>query len=129
MLEHRANEHGISIVQLRMLGLLRDRIPLMSELGARLGLDKSSISGLVQRAETRGLVERFPSPDDGRAVLVRLTDAGRELAARGEAEFGDDVRNLLAHLPPAERHVLARLVSKLLVSDAAASGVELFPRE
>ncbi|GHF33280.1 hypothetical protein FHX82_005262 [Amycolatopsis bartoniae] len=49
-----AAEHELSVVQLRLLGVLRDRRPGMLELGAHLGLDKSSMTGLVSRAEKRG---------------------------------------------------------------------------
>ncbi len=62
MLEHRAAEHDLSIIQTRLLGVLRDRKPTINELGKLLGLDKSSTSGLVERAERRGLVARSPSP-------------------------------------------------------------------
>ena len=82
MLELRAAEHDLSIIQTRLLGVLRDRTPTMNELGKLLGLDKSSTSGLVERAERRGLVARAPSPADGRAVLVSLTDAGRSIVSR-----------------------------------------------
>ncbi|MCA0143994.1 MarR family winged helix-turn-helix transcriptional regulator [Blastococcus sp. LR1] len=48
-------------------------------LGARLGLDSGTMSPLVKRLETLGLVTRHRSTDDERLVLVRLTDAGRAL--------------------------------------------------
>ena len=67
MLERRAAEHDLSIIQTRLLGVLRDRRPTMNELGKLLDLDKSSVSGLVDRAERRGLVSRAASPADGRA--------------------------------------------------------------
>ena len=56
MLERRAAEHDLSIIQTRLLGVLRDRTPTMHELARFLGLDKSSATGLVDRAERRGLV-------------------------------------------------------------------------
>lgn len=125
MLENRSTEQGMSVIQGRMLGILRDRTPLMSELGTRLGLDKSSISGLVDRAEKRGLVERFRSPDDGRAVHVRLTEVGRARAAAGATAFGEDVSRLLAHLPLADRTALATLVSRLLLAEASNAGLDI----
>src|SRR6185312_17156750 len=73
LLERRAAEHDLSIVQTRLLGVLRDRRPTMLELAKLLGLDKSSVSGLVDRAERRGLVARIPSAADRRSVLVGLT--------------------------------------------------------
>src|ERR1700761_253246 len=75
-LQRRAEEHGPSMTQPRLLGVLRDREPTMGELTLLLDLDKSSVSGLVDRAERRGLVARAPSAADGRAVQVRLTDDG-----------------------------------------------------
>ena len=122
ILEERSAAHGMSVVQARMLGILRDRTPLMSELGSHLGLDKSSISGLVDRAERRGLVERVRSTDDGRAVHVRLTDEGRARIEAGEAEYGARIARLLAHLPAADQTVLVQLVSRLLVAEYTAVG-------
>src|ERR1700749_1208265 len=88
MLERRASEHDLSLIQTRLLGVLRDRRPTMNELGRLLGLDKSSVSGLVERAEHGGLVTRAPSPTDVRSVLVSLTDAGRALVTEAAQRFG-----------------------------------------
>lgn len=86
-----ASAHGVSSTLLRLLGILRDREPEMLELSRHLQLDKSSVTGLVARAEQRGLVERVGGSVDRRTVTVRLTAAGRELA--GELE-GDVQRRL-----------------------------------
>lgn len=126
ILERRAREQGLSIIQIRLLGVLRDRGPTMNELARLLGLDKSSVTGLVDRAERRGLVVRVPSTTDRRAVLVGLTDRGRSLASGGAARFEADVSLLLKHLPPADRDALAGLISRLLVAHAAAHGIDLF---
>ncbi|MER7279960.1 hypothetical protein ABT369_36530 [Dactylosporangium sp. NPDC000244] len=67
------------------------------------------MTGLVGRAEKRGLVRRAPSPYDGRAVLVSLTDEGRRAAAEGEAEIGRQVLALTGHLTPAARATLTEL--------------------
>ena len=126
ILERRAREQDLSIIQIRLLGVLRDRRPTMNELARLLGLDKSSVTGLVDRAERRGLVVRVPSTTDRRAVLVGLTDRGRSLASGGAARFQADVSVLLGHLPPADRDALAGLISRLLVAHAAAHGIDLF---
>ncbi|MFF5290494.1 MarR family winged helix-turn-helix transcriptional regulator [Paractinoplanes globisporus] len=125
-LERRAAEHDLSIVQTRLLGVLRDRRPTMLELAKLLGLDKSSVSGLVDRAERRGLVTRIPSAADRRSVLVGLTEQGRTLAAEVAARFEADVTEILALLPDADRKSLSSLVSGLLVAHARANGVDLF---
>src|SRR3984957_5119406 len=80
-LERRAAEHDLSLPATRLLGVLRDREPTMNELARLLQLDKSSVTGLVDRAERRGLVTRVPSAADRRAVLVTLTDEGRSLVS------------------------------------------------
>ena len=126
LLERRAAEHDLSIIQTRLLGVLRDRTPTMNELARFLGLDKSSVTGLVDRAERRGLVARVPSATDRRAVLVSLTDEGRSFVSQAAAAFEADVSALLSRLPPRERETLARIVSRLLVTHASDQGIDLF---
>jgi len=123
ILERRAREHDLSIIQIRLLGVLRDRTPTMNELARYLDLDKSSVTGLVDRAQRRGLVVRVPSATDRRAVLVSLTDHGRSLVSGAAARFEADVALLLQRLPPADRDALSRLISRLLVAHAADHGI------
>jgi DNA-binding MarR family transcriptional regulator len=126
LLEHRAAEHDLSIIQTRLLGVLRDRKPTMNELAKLLELDKSSVTGLVDRAERRGLVVRVPSTADRRVVLVSLTVRGRSLVSQASAGFEADVAGLLGCLSPSERSTLSGLVSRLLVTRASGHGVDLF---
>jgi DNA-binding MarR family transcriptional regulator len=111
-----AAEHGLSVIQLRLLGVLRDRTPGMQQLARHLGLDKSSMTGLVDRAERRGLVQRVPAPHDGRGVQVGLTPAGHELAAAMTAEAGERISALADSLTDAQRAQLSRLASALLAA-------------
>ncbi|MCA2229846.1 MarR family winged helix-turn-helix transcriptional regulator [Nonomuraea aurantiaca] len=85
-------EHDLSLTQLRVLGILRDRRARVTDLAAYLGLDKSTMSTLIVRAQRRGLLTRGKNPDDGRVVEVYMTPAGLELAKRME----DEVRRALA---------------------------------
>ena len=106
-----AAAHGISTSQLRLLGILRDREPEMLALARYLRLDKSSVSGLVARAESRGLVERTPLASDGRRVAVRLTASGRALAADLEAEVQSQLAPLIDGMSGAEQSALVALVA------------------
>ena len=119
-------EHDVSMIQTRLLGVLRDRRPTMNELAQLLSLDKSSVTGLVDRAEGRGLVLRVPSEADRRVIRVSLTDVGRALALDVASRFEQDVATLLGRLSRSDRRVLSGLVSRLLVADADARGVDLF---
>ena len=119
MLERRAAGHDLSLAQVRLLGVLRDRTPTMHELARLLGLDKSSTTGLVDRAERRGLVVRVPSATDRRSMRVSLTDDGRSVVSRAAAGFEDDVSAMLGLLTARDRDTLTRLISRLLVAHAA----------
>src|SRR5579875_2928591 len=114
LLSRTAAEHDMSLTQLRMLAILRDRTPAMAELAAFLGLERSSVSGLIDRAARRGLVQRTASPSDGRAVQVSLTPAGHQLAARVRAEVAGLVAPIISALTPAEQKRLTQLLGKIL---------------
>jgi MarR family transcriptional regulator, lower aerobic nicotinate degradation pathway regulator len=105
-------EHDLSLTQLRVLGILRDRRIRMSELAGHLGLDKSTVSGLVDRAEKRGLVQRAPSTADGRAVDVFLTAAGTELAGRGGAQLAQALSPMTGTLTRAQGRQLTALLER-----------------
>jgi MarR family transcriptional regulator, lower aerobic nicotinate degradation pathway regulator len=125
-LERRADEHDASMIQTRLLGILRDRRPTMNELAKSLDLDKSSITGLVDRAERRGLVKRTASAVDRRAVTVSLTRAGRSLISSVATSVEADIAEIMDRLPIGDRAALIRIVSRLLVAHAADHGVDLF---
>ncbi|WP_291525769.1 MarR family transcriptional regulator [Branchiibius sp. NY16-3462-2] len=103
-----AGRHGLSLTQLRVFGITQDREPRLSDLAAFLGLDKSTVTGLVDRAAARGLVERVRHESDARSVRIRLTDAGRELATLVHGEVHQELAGHLGALSPAARKDLTR---------------------
>jgi DNA-binding MarR family transcriptional regulator len=107
-------EHDLSLTQLRVLAILRDRRVKMSELADYLGLDKSTISGLVDRAEKRGLLQRIPNPIDGRGVDVVLSTEGMELADRGASQIARSLSPMTSTLTRAEAHRLTTLLERML---------------
>jgi DNA-binding MarR family transcriptional regulator len=109
-----AAEHDLSLTQLRVLAILRDRRVRMSELADYLGLDKSTISGLVDRAEKRGLLHRAPNPADGRATDVFLTAKGMQLAALGEGKIARSLSPMTGKLTRAETLRLTALLEHVL---------------
>ena len=108
--------HDLSIIQIRLLGILRDREPSMLQLAQHLNLDKSSVSGLVNRAERRGLVERRISPIDRRGFNVRITSAGQQLVHEVGEEIQRQVNAITEVLAPTERSLLTILAAKILSS-------------
>jgi DNA-binding MarR family transcriptional regulator len=115
-------EHELSLTQLRLLAILRDREPAMLDLARHLSLSKSSVTGLIDRAERRGLVERTSAPRDGRGVHVRLTPAGRRLTKQGEAQAHRVLSGLLDALPASDQAELAALAGTLITAAASGAG-------
>jgi MarR family transcriptional regulator, lower aerobic nicotinate degradation pathway regulator len=109
-----AAEHDLSLTQLRVLGILRDREPTMAELANFTGLERSTISGLIDRAAHRGLVARTADPHDGRSVRVTLTDSARELVPQVTGAIGDRIEPLTSRLNTGEQKRLTALLAKAL---------------
>ena len=99
--------------------------PWAASFARALNLEKSSVTGLIDRAQQRGLVERVDAKHDGRAVLVRLTPVGLELAVKLTVEVGEHIALLVAPLGRRERTRLADLVARLVAHDANRRGVDL----
>ena len=80
------------------LAFAPDETLRLRELNENILMAQSSLSRMVERLEKRGLVQRFPSPDDGRGVLVRLTEEG----ATTQKELGRrHVRSIAHYVTPA----------------------------
>lgn len=107
-----AADHDLSLTQLRVLGILRDREPTMAELATYLGLERSTVSGLIERAVERGLVRKTAHPVDGRSVRVSLTAEAKRLATRVVAEIGEPMRPLIGPLSASEQKRLTELLTK-----------------
>jgi MarR family transcriptional regulator, lower aerobic nicotinate degradation pathway regulator len=120
-----AATHDLSIVQARLLGILRDRTPTINELARFLQLDKSSVTGLVDRAQERGLVQRTASALDRRSVQVSVTAAGEELIERATAAVEVEIAALVADLGPTQRHRLSTIASLIVATDARRRGIDL----
>lgn len=110
-------EHGLTPQQGQLLCVLMAQPFGMSELGAMLGLAKSSLTGLVDRTERNGLVGREPDPRDTRAVRVALTPRGSRLAAEFYAETCRRIDRLPAGLSDTERGTLAGLLGRVVLDN------------
>jgi len=106
--------HDLSLTQVRVLGILRDRRLRMAELADYLGLERSTMSGLIDRAEGRGLLTRARRADDGRVIEVALTEAGRELARSAYAEVESALAGSVARLNARQQDELALLIELFL---------------
>ena len=77
------------------------------EVAAEVGIARSSFSGLANRLEGRGLIQRRQHPGDGRSVLFSLTEAGRVMLDRAWPNLNCSERQMSAHLGPSGQRELA----------------------
>jgi len=103
-----------------LLALGQDGALPMGDLARRAGVTEKTATGLVDRLERDGLVQRARDEADRRVVHVRLTAAGATLARRLDGEILLALERLLGRLGPADRRDLFRLVTRLtgLTEDA-----------
>jgi DNA-binding MarR family transcriptional regulator len=111
-----AAEYDLSLTQLRVLGILRDREPTMADLATFTGLERSTISGLIDRAAQRGLVTRIADPHDGRSVRVGLTESAHRLVPEITAAISGRITPLTGRLSIGEQKRLTALLTKALDS-------------
>ena len=79
-------------------------------------LSQPALSRMVDRLVTRGLLTRQADPDDGRAVLVQLSDEGKRVQREVGRAHGRDVGRAMQALDHDEQRELMRLTQKLLAA-------------
>ena len=90
-------------MQAKLLCVLAPGPRRMAELAQCFGVEKAALTGLVDRAERRGLVSRSPAAGDRRALDVTLTSSGRRAAAAFHADASAELDQLLSPLAPSDR--------------------------
>ncbi|MFF3910047.1 MarR family winged helix-turn-helix transcriptional regulator [Streptomyces sp. NPDC001848] len=119
--EEAAAEHALTGAQARLLSLLSLEPLPMRRLAQKLKCEPSNVTGIVDRLEARGLVERRPDPADRRVKLAAATEEGRRVA-RGLRDSLDFAREPLAGLSREERLSLRDLLRRML--DGSAVGAD-----
>ncbi|MEU6138919.1 MarR family transcriptional regulator [Streptomyces sp. NPDC047081] len=113
--EEAAGEHALTGAQARLLSLLSLEPLPMRKLAQKLKCEPSNVTGIVDRLESRGLVERRPDPADRRVKLAAATGEGLRVAR----ELRDGLRfarEPLAGLSDEERLSLRDLLRRMLDS-------------
>ncbi len=96
-----------------------------SDLGAALGIDRSSMVAVIDRLEKRGLVVRAPSPEDRRSYALQLSANGEEVVRRMVPLVEQHDRAIARLLSDAEQAELLGLLRR--IGDAGASGDAVGP--
>jgi DNA-binding MarR family transcriptional regulator len=105
---------GLTSVQAMVLNTLSDDdgVPA-GRLGERIQLTSATLTGIIDRLENLGFVERRASKEDRRAVLVCLTGKGREVVGEIGTLLASANREFLAGLSAKEQRLLRGLLQKL----------------
>ncbi|WP_415950546.1 MarR family winged helix-turn-helix transcriptional regulator [Streptomyces sp. KLOTTS4A1] len=111
--EREASAHALTGAQARVLALLSLEALPMRQIAVRLKCEPSNVTGIVDRLEARGLVERRPDPQDRRVKLAAVTAEGRA-TARKLRDGLSFAREPLAELSHEERVVLRDLLARML---------------
>ncbi|MFE5996838.1 MarR family winged helix-turn-helix transcriptional regulator [Streptomyces sp. NPDC056454] len=108
-----AAEHSLTGAQARVLGLLALEPTPMRKIAVKLKCEPSNVTGIVDRLETRGLVERRPDPVDRRVKVAAATETGVR-TARQLRDSLNFAREPLAGLSEVERTALRDLLRRML---------------
>lgn len=107
--------HGITPVQYAALQTVSNQPGIdQRTLAGSIGLDTSTVAGVLDRLESRGLLQRGASPDDRRVRLLTLTDDGQALLAAAQPDMHRAQQRILAPLPRAERAEFMRMLRTLV---------------
>jgi DNA-binding MarR family transcriptional regulator len=117
---------GLSLSELELLGRLGaapERCLRLTSLAAACGLSLSRVSRLAAGLERRGLLERRPCADDGRAVEAHLTATGLALLRDAqEVHFASVKRAFFDHLDESELRTLSSVFARLALRSPGAGG-------
>jgi MarR family transcriptional regulator for hemolysin len=105
--EDEARIHGVTLPQWRALAEIhrQEGISQVSLAGC-IDTDPMTLSGILDRLDKRGLIERYTDPNDSRAKLARLSAAGLELVSTAKNVGRELYENALKGLTPAEREAV-----------------------
>lgn len=110
--------HDLTAAQARLLCVLTEGPRAMGELAAILGVEKAAMTGLTDRVERRGLVQRTAVPGDRRACHIALTASGEERAVAVHDEVGRNLGALTSSLPAARREEFLRVILEITHASA-----------
>ncbi|WP_299865250.1 MarR family transcriptional regulator [uncultured Hoeflea sp.] len=100
---------GIVLLTLSDMGC-----PSLHELTLQVARDKSQMTRTIRSLETKGLVERRPSPDDARVTHVALTSAGERVVDALKEVVSETINEILSPISKSEELVLRNLLERAL---------------
>ena len=113
-LSEKLTPSGVTSVQGVVLNFLSEEDKVTSrQLGERTKLDSATLTGILDRLEAIGLIERQPHPADRRAISICLTKNGRKVAADVHRTIQTANRELLSRSGLQEEHGLKTMLKRI----------------
>jgi DNA-binding MarR family transcriptional regulator len=107
VVRHMSDRTGLSLTAVLTLGTLdQEGAVRVTALAAAAGISQPAMTELVQRLERKGVVTRIDDPEDRRAALVTLTNAGRAVREDQRRDRRDRLAELLTALSPRDEATL-----------------------
>ena len=88
-----------------------------TSLGPKMGMEATSLSRTLKTMEEKGLIERKPNPEDGRGVLIYLTEFGREKRAYSREKvltFNEAIRNSISKEKLEHFYEVAEVINSMI---------------
>jgi len=117
--KRRLNPIGLSAQMCGVMNLLAEGPVSQHELGAQLGIDRTTVVELIDDLEKQGVVERRRNPADRRSYALHLTVKGRTVQKRATRAFDAAVDEFFGPLTSAERKALAEMLTRMILAAQA----------
>lgn len=127
MYNEEATKYGASMaVGFALLSIDREDGTPSTALGPRMGMEATSLTRTLKSMEEKGLIERRPNPEDGRGVLIYLTDFGkekRELSKNTVLRFNDAIKQRVSDEKLRHFSEVAEIINEMI------AGKQIFPED
>ena len=108
---------GLTDAQFNILMMLKGQTENgrlnQTELGKMLLVNRSNVTGLIDRMERDGLVERIPDPEDRRVNFVQITKTGETVLIKAQALYYERVKDIISGITPDEDNQLCETLRKI----------------
>jgi len=104
---------------LTLLSIDQEKGTPSTSLGPKMGMEATSLSRILKTMEKRGLIERRANPEDGRSVLIYLTDFGREKRAYSREKvltFNETIKNNVSEEKLRHFYEVAELINDMVTN-------------
>mgnify|MGYP005996448825 FL=1 len=118
MYNEEASEFGTTMATgFTLLSIDPEKGTPSTSLGPKMGMEATSLSRTLKTMEAKGLIERKPNPEDGRGVLIFLTDFGREKRALSKEKvltFNEAIKNNVSSEELTNFYKVAEIINNMI---------------